>query len=338
MGWFTSKRKKKDKRRVQHNIKQGRRYQEQQIKQGEREEKRYLEREKKQEAEFAKEKKQFKHAQGKYNKELKHAEKGAKKEAGGRKKYVQKLQKKFNPKDTKFKRLEKLSPEQQKTLSGILGGLNPQGFNPQSNQTYQSGENYLQNLLSESPEAFSKFAEPYKRQFEEEIIPQVAERFTGQGAQKSSAFRQQLAQQATGLQERLATLREGLRMQAVPQAFQYGSQPAELQSRLAALGLGTQTSEYGTQQGRQGHYLGVPEIPTFLPGQPNAPQAPSFYRRNAYTPTFQQPSVSPTGWDRFSQGFASSFGNSLGKTIGSFGQGGGEGGAGKFSGGAPAVL
>jgi hypothetical protein len=331
MGWFSSKRKKKQKRRVQSSIKQGKKFQREQIKLAKKEEKRFREREKREEKRFLNERKKFEKEHKKYRKELNKKEKVAQKEAAGRRHYYEKQQKKFSPTDARFEKLNRLNPEQEAALSNILGGVNQNNLNPQAQPTYQAGENYLQNLLSNSNDAFSKFEAPYKRQFEEEIIPQIAERFTGQNARNSSAFRNALGQQGAALSERLAALREGLRMQAVPEAFKYGSQPSELQAKLASLGLGTQTREYGNIPGRQGTFLGSPTIPTFLPREPTAPQSPQYYRRDAYNPTFAQPTVDTTNFDRFSQNFATKLGESLGALPGQFA-------GGKFAGGNAAAA
>lgn len=80
-------------------------------------------------------------------------------------------------------------------------------------------QNYFKDLFSEDPQAFEKFAAPAKREFEEQIIPGIAERFTGMGmgAQDSSGFQQSLGQAGAGLSERLAALREGLKSQGISQ-------------------------------------------------------------------------------------------------------------------------
>lgn len=121
-------------------------------------------------------------------------------------------------------------------LLASLGGAQGIGQNP----LYQSGQNYLQDLLSGSPEAFEKFEAPYKRQFQEQTVPGLAERFSGigAGAQRSSAFQQALGQAGAGLSENLASLRGQLQMGALPQALGYAQAPFnQLQSLL---GMNTQ--------------------------------------------------------------------------------------------------
>lgn len=94
---------------------------------------------------------------------------------------------------------------------------------------YQEGSNYLQQLLSGGDEAFQRFEEPYMRNFNENISPDIANRFAGMGTGNSglssSGFQQTLAQAGKGLQGDLAAMRSGLQMQALPQALNYAQQP-----------------------------------------------------------------------------------------------------------------
>lgn len=103
-----------------------------------------------------------------------------------------------------------LNPQQQGLFNQQAGGLG--SIQPQIMQ-------YLQNLLSGSPEATAAFEAPYMRQFNEQIVPQLAERFAGLGATSSSGFQQALGQAGAGLSENLASLREGLRSGAAQQGM-----------------------------------------------------------------------------------------------------------------------
>ncbi len=115
-----------------------------------------------------------------------------------------------------------LNPEQLQGLSKLINGL-------EQNPLYQSGQNYLQGLLGNEPGAFSQFTAPYIQQFNQQTAPGIAERFagmgTGAGAGSSSGLNNALAQAASTLQTNLASQREGLRMQALPQALGYSQQP-----------------------------------------------------------------------------------------------------------------
>lgn len=129
----------------------------------------------------------------------------------------------------------KMKPYNKKTLQ-FLENLVNSGGGLQGNPLYGAGSSYLQNLLSGNPNAFAAFEQPYKTQFEQHTIPQLANQFagmgTGAGALNSSGFYQTLGEQGRLLSENLASLRSGLQMQALPQAYQYAQGP--LQNALQA--------------------------------------------------------------------------------------------------------
>lgn len=141
----------------------------------------------------------------------------------------------------------RLNPQQEKALSSTLGQYNPEQASLQGNQLYQTGSSYLNNLLQGGPGAYDKFSAPYLRQFNEELAPALAERYTAQGAKGSSSFNNAFAKEASNLEERLASLHGGLQLQALPQALQFAQQPFSNQLSLGQLGLGTNAYE---QQGQ----------------------------------------------------------------------------------------
>jgi hypothetical protein len=111
----------------------------------------------------------------------------------------------------KFEQVSRLTPEQQNLFSSLLG--NVQG-------PTTSGLEMLQQLLSGDESAFAKFEAPYKRQFQQEVVPGIMERLAGagtHGAQSSSALNQSLAQAGRELTEQLASLRGGLQQNALGQ-------------------------------------------------------------------------------------------------------------------------
>jgi len=108
----------------------------------------------------------------------------------------------------KEQQFQKYTQPQQDVLGQMLGG-----GGQQLPQIFQ----YLQQILSQDPEMMKQFQAPAMRQFEEQIIPSIAERFSGMGAQKSSAFGQQLGQAGAGLEETLAAQRGGMAQQAIQQ-------------------------------------------------------------------------------------------------------------------------
>lgn len=110
--------------------------------------------------------------------------------------------------------IPRFTPEQQTIFSQLLGGGAP---------AIPQGLEFLQSILSQAPEAMRQFEAPALRQFEEEILPTIAERFTGQlgaGSARSSAFGQQLGQAGASLQERLSAQRGTQSTQALQQLMQ----------------------------------------------------------------------------------------------------------------------
>lgn len=155
----------------------------------------------------------------------------------------------FGNKD-RFKQLPTLNSGQQNFLNNLLSNL--QGMGSQGG-AYSGAQDYLQNMISGSPEAFNRFAAPFKTEFEQQTIPRLAEQFAGTlgpmgGLGSSSGFAQALGGAGTQFQSNLSNLYAQLQQQAVQQALgQYNT--------LANLGLGTKTFENVYQPGSTG-FLG----------------------------------------------------------------------------------
>lgn len=149
-----------------------------------------------------------------------------------------------------YSKISTVSRPQKAFLNQLLGQLSGQSSNIQQSPLFQQGTSFLQNLLSGSPESTAAFEAPAMRQFQEQIIPKLAERFSGMGAgaQSSSAFQQALGQAGAGLSENLQALRSGLQMQALPSALGFAQQPISNLLGLGGLGLGTQTFGYTPKQ------------------------------------------------------------------------------------------
>lgn len=163
----------------------------------------------------------------------------------------------FGSKD-KLKKENILSREQNEALAAILGQIRPEQFSLTGSPLYQSGQSYLQNLLSGNPGAFQAFEKPYLNQFEQEIVPGIAERFTGNfGGNRSSGFRQSVLGAGSNLSAQLAALRENLKSGAATQGLQYSQQPFENTLALSRLGLGTQAYQPYVQQGSTGLIPGL---------------------------------------------------------------------------------
>ncbi|MBE3085562.1 MAG: hypothetical protein IMZ64_05020 [Bacteroidetes bacterium] len=125
----------------------------------------------------------------------------------------------------------------------------------QSLQQLQSLSGYYKDLMSPNSQAYQNFAAPEMQNFQQQIVPGVAERFAGMGAgsQSSSAFNQTMAQEGGNLQMRLAALRSGLQMQGAQgmeglsqTQANMGMAPYQMMMQRAQLALGT--SPFGYQQ------------------------------------------------------------------------------------------
>lgn len=129
-------------------------------------------------------------------------------------------------------------------LLKLLGGMGSQGGG------YNQAMGLLQQYLDPESEVYKNFEAPYMRQFNEQTIPQLAERFAGMGAQggalSSSGFGQALGAAGAGLQENLASMKSGMQRQAAGDIMgQYnnllgqglGAQPFGYHQKSASTGL-----------------------------------------------------------------------------------------------------
>ena len=130
------------------------------------------------------------------------------------------------------------SAEQQSSFSkGQQGGINDilqqiKGMKNGAaditqNPNYQTGQNWLQSMFSD-PDFFNQFEAPLQRQFSEQTIPELANRFASQGSGGSlgsTAFRNALGREGSNLSTNIAALRGGMQQQAIPQLLGYSQQP-----------------------------------------------------------------------------------------------------------------
>lgn len=135
--------------------------------------------------------------------------------------------------------------EQQGLHNNILAqAMNMQG----AGGGYDLANQHFNSLLGPNQQqAFDQFSQPYLQQFQEQMLPQIAERFAGGGALSSSGFGQALGGAASGLQSQLAQLFSQLQGQAAQQ--QYGQY-----NQLAQTGLNYQPFAYNKQQGSGGMF------------------------------------------------------------------------------------
>lgn len=125
---------------------------------------------------------------------------------------------------------------QQQLLSRLLGGLG---------QPLGSGLQNLQNILGGNQEAFDAFQKPTMRQFNEQVLPSIAQQFGASGAGSSSGFNQSLARAGERLSETLGAQRANLQQNALSQLMGLLGQSQEPQF------------QYGTQKGSQGVLPGI---------------------------------------------------------------------------------
>lgn len=148
-----------------------------------------------------------------------------------------------------YKKIDTATPEQKALHNSILAQL--MGMS-QGGGGYDLANQYYNNFLGPNQQqAYDQFSAPYMQQFQEQILPQIAERFAGAGALSSSGFGQSLGGAASGLQAQLAQLFSQLQGQAAQQ--QYGQY-----NQLSQTGLNYQPFGYYKQKGSGGF------LPTLL--------------------------------------------------------------------------
>ena len=141
-----------------------------------------------------------------------------------------------------FKKLPTGTPDQEGLHNDILSramGMSQQGGG------YQQAQDYYQSLLGQGNDAYNNFSAPFLQNFEEQILPMIAERYAGGGALSSSGFGQAVGGAASGLQAQLAQLFASLQNQAA------GSLTNQY-NQLAQTGLGHKQFDYTQQPGSAG--------------------------------------------------------------------------------------
>lgn len=136
-------------------------------------------------------------------------------------------------------------------IKGMKGGAQDITRNP----GVQSGQNWLNDLFNDQ-NFFQNFESPLQRQFSEQTIPELANRFASMGSGGSlgsTAFRNQANREAGNLSSNIAALRGGMQQQGVGQALQYGQQPFQNYMQLLQTALQpTQNTYQGPTQGFMG--------------------------------------------------------------------------------------
>lgn len=114
------------------------------------------------------------------------------------------------------------------------------------NPLYQHVANYLQQFFGNPEETYGAFEGPAMRQFQQEIVPEISERFAGLNAMGSSGFQQSLGSAGAGLAERLAMLRQGVNQNMMGQAMNVAQQP--ISNAMGIYGTTLGTPSFGYQQ------------------------------------------------------------------------------------------
>lgn len=165
-----------------------------------------------------------------------------------------------------IQRVSPLRPGQEQLFSQMQQALRGEG----AGGAFGDVADYYRGLLAgEGAEAFEA---PLRREFQEDIMPGIAEQFAGMGsgALSSSGFQQQASRAGTDLAERLGSIRAGLRQQAATGLAglgQAGLQPIdELMMRPRTPGLVEQfTGAVGEGLGRGAGMMGASYMGGKLP-------------------------------------------------------------------------
>ncbi len=136
-----------------------------------------------------------------------------------------------------------------------LGNLYPEGVDITQNPLYQQGQSYLSDLMSNTPEAYNRFKDPYMREFQQQVLPEIANRFSSQGGQRSSSFQNALGFAGENFGSKLGALRSGLQLQGVQQGLGYAQQPvANRQAQIENLQRGAGIGMAGAQNAVANRY------------------------------------------------------------------------------------
>ena len=125
----------------------------------------------------------------------------------------------------------------------------PAGTDIENNPSYMQGQNWFNDLFNDE-NFFNKFESPMIRDYQENIVPDLANRFASQGSGGSlgsTGFRNQLAREGSNLQTNIAAMRGNMQQNAIPQMLQYAQQPASNMMQLYNTALGHPTEN--TYQG-----------------------------------------------------------------------------------------
>lgn len=128
----------------------------------------------------------------------------------------------FSGTKPKLKTVSTLTDQQQPLLEQLLAALSGNG----AGGAFGDSADYFRSLLSDDNSTFDAFSAPEMRNFNQNIIPSLAEQFAGMGSGglSSSGFRNAAIQAGTDLSERLGSIRAQLRQQGASGLMGLGQQ------------------------------------------------------------------------------------------------------------------
>ncbi len=152
----------------------------------------------------------------------------------------------------KMEQVSTLLPGQQSLHNQLLRSLR----RPGAGGAFGQSADYYRDLMSDDPSDLDAYLDPSMRQYYQDIMPGIAERYAGMGlgALSSSSHRNAQIQGGTDLAERLAMLRANLRQSGAQGLMQMGN-----------LGLQPRSQMMQTQSGSQGLLPGLAQaLPSFI--------------------------------------------------------------------------
>lgn len=118
------------------------------------------------------------------------------------------------------------------------------GGNLQQNQLYKQATGLLGQYLNPNQELINKMQAPQMRQYNEQVIPEIAQRYASSGAMGSSGFMNAATNSAADLQERLNAQQLEIQQGALSQALGYAEAPGIQNQNMARTALGAAPNQY----------------------------------------------------------------------------------------------
>jgi len=144
---------------------------------------------------------------------------------------------------------------QRNLLKQIMKNLNLGSFDFDKNKSYQAGLDFNRQMLDPNSQAYQNLEAPYRRQYQEETVPRIAEAFSAYDAQDSSAFRQSLGRSAEDLEMNIAGQKQSAMSNAAQSMLQYSQAPGNIYQSLINTALGSQSYGYQQVPGTQGFFV-----------------------------------------------------------------------------------